>query len=61
MHLIHIEVTDKHPGEHLGYYPLQAGDGVLIDRAYNQAKALIERADEGVSGVLRYNLRSLNV
>lgn len=58
--LIQVEVTDKHPGEHLDYYPLQAGDGVLMDRAYNQAKALIERTDQGVSVVLRYNPHSLH-
>ncbi len=51
LHRIHVEVTDKHQGEHLGYYPLQAGDVVLIDRAYNQAKGLIDKADEGVSVV----------
>jgi hypothetical protein len=39
LHLIHVEVTDQHPGEHLDDYPLQAGDGVILDRAYNQAKA----------------------
>ena len=61
LHLIHVEVTHKHQAEHLGYYPLQAGDGVLLDRAYNPAQALIERADQGVSGVLRYNPHSLNV
>jgi hypothetical protein len=61
LQLIHVEVTDKHQGEHLGYYPLQAGDVVLIDRAYNQAKGLIKQADEGVSVVLRYNPHSLNV
>jgi hypothetical protein len=61
LHLIHVEVTGEHPGEHLGYSPLQAGDGVLVDRAYNQAQRLIEKADEGVSGVLRYHPHSLNV
>ena len=61
LHLIHVEVTDKHPGEHLDYYPLQAGDVGLLDRAYNQAKALIAKADKGVSVVLRYNPHSLNV
>jgi hypothetical protein len=61
LHLIHVEVTDQHQGKHLGYYPLQAGDGVLIDRAYNQAQKLIDQADQGVSGVLRYNPHSLNV
>ncbi|MGF1613154.1 MAG: hypothetical protein ACFCVA_04360 [Gammaproteobacteria bacterium] len=61
LHLIHVEVTDKHPGEHLGHYPLQAGDVVLIDRAYNPAQRVIEQADQGVSVVLRYNPHSLNV
>jgi hypothetical protein len=31
-----------------------------MDRAYNQAKALIERTDQGVSVVLRYNPHSLH-
>ena len=61
LHLIHVEVSDQHPGEHWGYYPLQAGDVVLVDRASNQAQRLIEKADEGVSVVLRYNPHSLNV
>jgi hypothetical protein len=61
LHLIHIKVTDKHQGEQLGYYPLQEGDVVVLDRGYNQAKGLIEQADQGVSVVLRYNPHSLNV
>jgi hypothetical protein len=61
LHLIHVEVTDKHQGEQLGYYPLQEGDVVVLDRGYNQAKGLIEQADRGVSVVLRYNPHSLNV
>lgn len=61
LQLIHVEVTDKHQGEQLGYYPLQEGDVVVVDRGYNQAKGLIEQADRGVSVVLRYNPHSLNV
>ena len=61
LHVIHVEVADKHPGEHLGDSALQAGDVALIDRAYHQATELIDKADEGVSGVLRYHPHSLNV
>lgn len=57
----YIEVTDKHQGAHLGHYPLQAGDVVVMDRAYNQTQALIEQADQGLCVVLRYNPHSLNV
>jgi hypothetical protein len=61
LHLIHIEVTDKHQGEHLDYYPLQEGDVVLMDRGYNQPKTLIEQVKKGVSVVLRYNPHSMNL
>lgn len=61
LHLIHVEVTDKHQGERLGYSPLQEGDVVMVDRGYNQAKGLIEQAKKGVSLVLRYNPHSMNV
>lgn len=61
LQLLHGAVTDKHEGEQLGYYPLQEGDVVVVDRGYNQAKGLIEQADKGVSVVLRYNPHSLNV
>jgi hypothetical protein len=61
LHLLHVEVTDKHQGEHLDHDPLQEGDVVLMDRGFNQAKQLIEYADQGVSLVLRYNPYSLNV
>ena len=61
LHLIHIEVTDAHHGEHLGYYPLQEGDVVVVDRGYNQASMWIEQADRGVSLVVRYNPHSLNL
>jgi len=56
-----VEVTDKHQGEQLGYYLLQEGDVVVVDRGYNQAKGLIAQADRGVSVVLRYNPHRLNV
>lgn len=61
LHLIHVKVTDKHEGEHLGHYPLQEGDVVLIDRGYNQPAKLIEQVDKGVSVVLRYNPHGMNV
>jgi hypothetical protein len=61
LHLIHVEVTDKHPGEPLDYSPLQEGDVVLMDRGYNQPKTLIEPVKKGVSLVLRYNPHSMNV
>ena len=61
LHLIHVEVTDKHQGEHLDYYPLQEGDVVLMDRGYNQPKTLIEQVKKGVSLVLRYNPHSMNI
>lgn len=61
LHLLHVTVTDKHPGEHLGYYPLQEGDVVVLDRGYHQAPMWIERADQGVSLVVRYNPHRLKV
>ena len=61
LHLIHVAVTDKHQGEHLGYYPLQEGDVVVMDRGYNQPQILIEQADQGVSLVMRYNPHGMNV
>lgn len=61
LHLIHVAVTDKHQGEHLGYYPLPEGDVVVMDRGYNQPQVLIEQADQGVSLVMRYNPHGMNV
>lgn len=61
LHLIHVKVTDKYEGEHLGHYPLQEGDVVLTDRGYNQPAKLIEQVDEGVSVVVRYNPHGMNV
>ena len=59
LHLIHVEVTDKHQGERLDYYPLQDGDVVLIDRGYNQPAQLVEQGAKGVHVVLRYNPHSM--
>lgn len=61
LHLLHVSVTDQSQGEHLGYYPLQDGDVVVVDRGYNQAQMWIDQADRGVSLVVRYNPHSLNV
>jgi hypothetical protein len=61
LHLVHVKVTDEHEGEHLGHYPLQNGDVVVLDRGYNQAQMWIDQADQGVSWVVRYNPHSLNL
>jgi hypothetical protein len=61
LHLIHIRVTDEHEGEHLGHYPLQNGDVVVMDRGYNQAQMWIDQADQGVSLIVRHNPHSLNL
>ncbi len=61
LHLIYVEVTDKHQSERLDYYPLQEGDVVLIDRGYNQPAQLIEQGAQGVCVVLRYNPHGMNV
>jgi hypothetical protein len=49
LHLLPVVVTDAHEGEHLGHYPLQNGDVVVLDRGYNQAQRWIDQADQGVS------------
>ncbi|MBT8419410.1 MAG: transposase [Gammaproteobacteria bacterium] len=61
LHLIHVEVTDKHQGENLSYYPLQAGDVVIVDRGYNHPLHLIELVDKNANVVLRYNPHGMNV
>jgi Transposase DDE domain len=61
LHLLHVAVTDEHEGEHLGYYPLQDGDVVVVDRGYNQAQMWVDQADRGVGLVVRYNPHSLTL
>ncbi len=61
LHLLHVSVTNEHEAEHLGHYPLQEGDVVVGDRGYNQAQRWIERADQGVGLVVRYNPQGLNL
>jgi Transposase DDE domain len=61
LHLVHVKVTDEHEGEHLGHYPLQNGDVVVMDRGYNRAQMWIDQADQGVSLVVRYNPHGLNL
>jgi hypothetical protein len=58
---VHVKVTDEHEGEHLGHYPLQNGDVVVMDRGYNQAQMWIDQADQGVSLVVRYHPHGLNL
>jgi len=47
LELIHVEVTDKYPGERLDYYPLQEGDVALVDRAYHQPAQRVEQGARG--------------
>jgi hypothetical protein len=61
LRLLHVELTDAYRGEGWDYYPLQEGDVVLVDRAYNQPRQLIEQADRGVSVVVRYNPHGMRV
>lgn len=61
LRLLHVALTDAHQGEGWDYYPLQEGDVVLVDRAYNQPRPLIEQADRGVSVVVRYNPHGMRV
>nr|VFJ70261.1 MAG: Transposase DDE domain-containing protein [Candidatus Kentron sp. DK] len=61
LHLIHVQVTDKHEGENLGHYPLQEGDVVIADRGYNQPKYLVELVGRGIGVVVRYNPQGMNV
>ena len=61
LHLIHVQVTDKHEGENLGHYPLQEGDVVIADRGYNQPKYLVELVGKGIGVVVRYNPQGMNV
>jgi hypothetical protein len=61
LHLVHVVVTDAQEGEHLGHYPLQDGDVVVVDRGYNQAQMWIDQADRGVSLVVRYNPHGLHL
>jgi hypothetical protein len=60
LHLVHIRVTDEREGEHLGHHPLQNRDAVVMDRGYDRAQMWIDRADPGVSLIVRHNPNSLN-
>ena len=61
LHLVQVQVSDAHTGEHFSHYPFQDGDVVVADRGYNQAQMWIDQADRGVGLVVRYNPHGLNV
>jgi len=50
-----FELTDSRGGETLRRLPLQPGDVVLLDRAYNDRQAVAQALDAGASVLLRYN------
>lgn len=50
-----FELTDNKGGESLRRLPVEAGDLVLLDRAYNDRKAVAEVMDAGADVILRYN------
>ena len=61
LHLVQVQVSDAHTGEHFSHHPFQDGDVVVADRGYNQAQMWIDQADRGVGLVVRYNPHGLNV
>lgn len=56
-----VMVTDTHAGEHLNHAPPQDGNGVVLDRGYNQVGMWIGPADRGMSPIVCYNPHGLNL
>lgn len=50
-----FELTDVHGAESLRRLPVAHGDLVLVDRAYNDRKAVGQVLDQGGDVILRYN------
>jgi hypothetical protein len=50
-----FELTDVHGAESLRRLPVQKGDLVLVDRGYNDRKAVGQVLDQGGDVILRYN------
>lgn len=50
-----FELTDAHGGESLRRLPVQAGDLVLVDRGYNDRRAVKQVLDQGGDVILRYH------
>ncbi|CAK0740837.1 transposase [Gammaproteobacteria bacterium] len=50
-----VEVTDRHGGESLKRYPFQEGDIVMVDRGYNQPRAIADLDKDGVMTIVRLN------
>ncbi|TLD68151.1 transposase, partial [Phragmitibacter flavus] len=54
-----FEITSKHGGESLRRLPVQQGDLVLADRAYNDRKAIASIKAAGADVIVRYNSGAL--
>ena len=50
-----LELTDPHGAESLRRLPVTPGDLVLVDRGYNDRKAVAQVVDAGGEVILRYN------
>lgn len=50
-----FELTDKHGGESLRRLPVDAGDVVLVDRAYNDRKTVARLVEAKADVIMRYN------
>lgn len=50
-----FELTDVHGAESLRRLPVEPGDLVLVDRGYNDRKAVAQVRDQGGEVILRYN------
>lgn len=50
-----FELTDAHGGESLRRLPVNQGDLVLVDRVYNDRKAVGQLMDQGGDVVMRYH------
>ena len=50
-----FELTDGHGGESLRRLPVEPGDLVLVDRGYNDRKAVGRILDCGGEVIMRYN------
>jgi hypothetical protein len=50
-----FEITDVKGGESVGRLPLDRGDLVMLDRGYNDRKAIAGVIDAGADVILRYN------
>lgn len=50
-----FELTDQHGGESLRRLPVDPGDLVLVDRGYNDRRAVAQVLDQGGDVIMRYH------